>query len=220
MVIFKFTKWLAAAFVVIIASLEAYQLATEDTSLTSAFANAFFNNNLHEIRTDELFRSGEMTTDELGAVVQAHKIKTVFDLRLTPKPVGEGDIPEVLALKKLHTTYVHVPLKGSKEMALDQVKQLLTEIDKAETPALIHCTSGTHRSGVVAAIWMMERDNLPYDVAIEQLSAKFGFFKAERQLKSMVEGHPTIDNILWRYEHANEQKPISFRAWVNAGMPG
>lgn len=95
----------------------------------------------------------------------------------------------------------------------------MRKLDEAVPPILVHCTSGTHRTGVVAAIWLIHKEGLLPEKAVGQLSSKFGFFYPERALKSLVQGQPTIDSIVWSYLHANEHQRIAFRDWIRSGMP-
>lgn len=200
-------------------SLELYQLASESTSITSAVSNIVFQHNLHEVVPGRLYRSAEMKPGDLKELMKEKGIKSIIDLRMNPKAVPESYFGESEAVESLGASYKHFPLMGSKEMELEQVKNLLSLLDRVETPVLVHCSSGTHRSGLVSAIWLMEKEGVPFNEAKEQLSSKYGFFLTERKLKSLVSGRWTIDNILWRYQEANSRSPIAFREWVERGMP-
>lgn len=202
----------------ILVLLEGYQVATEDTSFTSAVAQIFFTNNLHEVRPNELFRSAEMVPDEMARIVKERNIKTVLDVRAGPKDLSPEFTGEEEAVNKVGAKYLSFPMIGSKEISQEALLELLSLLEKVEPPLLVHCTSGTHRSGAVAAIWMMDRDGVSFEEAIKQLSAKYGYFYLERKLKSKIQGHPTIDNVLWRYGEAQKKEKISFRDWVEKGM--
>lgn len=205
--------------ILLIVLLEGYQLATEETTITSALAHIFFTNNLHEVRTHELFRSAEMKPAEMAAVVKERGIKTVLDVRAGPNQLSPEYTGEEKAVDDVGGKYLSFPMVGSRELSEESILNLLNLIDTIEPPLLVHCTSGTHRSGAVAAIWLMERDGASFDEAMKQLSAKYGYFYLERQLKSKIQGHPTIDNVLWRYGEALKRENISFRKWVESGMP-
>jgi len=198
--------------------LESYQLFTEETTITSSLAQILFSNNLHEVRKNELFRSAEMKPAEMATVVKEKGIKTVLDVRANPNDLSPEYTGEEKAVSDVGATYATFPMVGSRELSQKAVLDLLNLIDNAEPPLLVHCTSGTHRSGAVAAIWLMERDGVSFDEAMKQLSAKYGYFYLERKLKGAMQGHPTIDNLLWRYGEAREKENISFRQWVERGM--
>ena len=206
-------------FLFVLVLLEGYQIATEDTSFTSAISQILFTNNLHEVRVNELFRSAEMIPTEMASFVKEKNIKTVLDVRAGPKDLSSEYTGEEEAVSKVGAKYVSFPMIGSKEISQGSLLELLSLLEKVEPPLLVHCTSGTHRSGAVAAIWLMDRDGVSFDEAMKQLSAKYGYFYLERKLKSKIQGHPTIDNVLWRYGEAQEKEKITFREWVEKGTP-
>lgn len=199
--------------------LEGYQIGSEDTSFTSAIAQILFTNNLHEVRANELYRSAEMIPSEMAEVVREKNIKTVLDVRAGPKDLSPEYTGEEEAVSKVGAKYLSFPMIGSKEISQKSLIELLNLLENIEPPFLVHCTSGTHRSGAVAAIWLMEKDGISFEEAMKQLSPKYGYFYLERKLKSKIQGHPTIDNVLWRYGEAQEKEKITFREWVEKGMP-
>lgn len=122
----RYVVWVA----LIVAGLETYQLGTDSTSVTSSLAQIIFTDNLHEVLPGRMYRSAEMTNERLAATVQRLRIKTVLDLRLTPKPLSKSDVsPEYMLLEKLGVRYVHLPLKGSEEMDREEAERLLKELD-------------------------------------------------------------------------------------------
>jgi protein tyrosine phosphatase (PTP) superfamily phosphohydrolase (DUF442 family) len=199
--------------------LESYQLATESTSVTSVLANMAFDNNLHEVVPAKFFRASQMSPEDLRDFVTSRKIRTVIDLRMNPKSNSSAYQGDNEKLEQIGVSYRHFPLLGSKEMTQEQLLALLNLLDEVEEPIVVNCSSGTHRSGVVTAIYLMEKQGMSYQEAISQLSPKYGFIASERKLKSYFSGRPTIDNVIWRYGKARENNPeLTFRAWVEAGM--
>lgn len=199
--------------------LESYQLATESTSVTSVLANMAFENNLHEVAPRKFYRSSEMTVRKIENLVAKKQLRSVIDVRMDPHNLPVSYMGEETALSQIGVSYHHLPLKGSQEMTQEQLLELMKLIDEIEEPALVHCSSGTHRSGVVAAIYLMEKLGVPYEEAALQLSSRYGFISSERKLKSYFSGKPTIDNVIWRYGNAYKQDPnLTFRAWVERGM--
>jgi len=211
-------KKIALALLLSIVALEAFQIATEDTSFTSSFAHLLFEHNLHEVVPGKVYRAGEMTAPMLSQVLEERGIKTVLDLRMDPKDVSAAYVGEDATAKEAGASYLNFPLMGSKELDRESAQRLVQSLETIEEPLLIHCSSGTHRSGVVSAIYLMERYGVPYDEAVKQLSPKYGFFRAERELKSFFSGKKTIDNVLWRYGEAKKLRDVTFKEWVQQGM--
>lgn len=195
---------------------ESQQVGSEETVFTSSVANVFFKDNFHSVADGKFYRSAEMSSDRLTERIAENHIRTVIDLRLGQEDAAEATQLEEETTKKSGATYVHFPLRGSRTLPREKLEKLLEVLDHAETPILVHCSSGTHRSGLVSAIWLVEKEGVPVDVAAEQLSPAFGFFRSERALKSFIQGHPTIDNVFWSYQERARLHPITFREWVES----
>ena len=200
----------------LLVALEGYQLATEQTLFTSAAANLLFENNLHTVVPGKLYRSAEMPPEALGGIIRRFGIATVLDLRLGKDGHAYPAGSEERAVKEAGAAYVSVPLKGSREPTREEVEALLSAFDRATPPVLVHCTSGTHRSGVASALWLIDKEGLDPRVAAEQLSLQYGFVYAERRLKGLIQGHPTIDGLVWDYLTAYQSTGVKLRDWVSA----
>lgn len=197
---------------------EGYQLATESTFFSSYLANLYFKNNFHPVINGRLYRSGQMSEEELREIVLQHNIRTVLDLRLGEDEANEQGMTEEETVTALGVQYLRVPLRGSRMPSKEDWQKLLIAYDSSPTPILIHCSSGTHRSGIAAAVWLLDKEGATVTEASEQLSPKYGFFKLERKLKSFLKGKETIDNAFEHYAEAKGKNGLSFRAWVE-GLP-
>jgi protein tyrosine phosphatase (PTP) superfamily phosphohydrolase (DUF442 family) len=213
----KFAKKTALFLLALLIALEGVQLATDSTAVTSSVANMIFKNNLHEVVPQTLFRSAQMSGPEMERTVQEHGIKTVVDLRLRPKLDAPGARSEQEVVSSLGATYVHFPMSSARVPEERQVQELLKMLPNLKTPVLVHCSSGTHRSGFFAAVWMMLREGASLERAKEQLGLKYGFVGAERQVKQWFQGHETLDDVIWRYEEAYKQSGVPLLAWLQSG---
>lgn len=208
---FSLKKTLIYSFVILL-SLETYQLLTESTTFTSLFASIVFAGNFHEVVPNRFYRSSQMSPDKLSKIIEEYGIKTVIDLRL-----GEDESEketEKAITDSFNVRYVHIPMNGSEIPLKETVLKLLHTYDSVETPILVHCSSGTHRSGFASVVWLLDKEKQHFNIASQQMSMRYGFFRAERALKAFVQGHPTIDEVLWRYKDSN--LPLSFRKWVKS----
>ena len=205
---------LLAIVVIAVLAFEWEQLTGEDTHFTSSIAHLLFHNNLHAVVEGKVYRSAEMPAADLEKVIREKGIKTVLDVRLG-KDEGEFDGgAEAETVKSAGAHYVHFPLRGSRVPTAERVESLMETLDSVQTPVLVHCTSGTHRSGVVSAIWLMEKEGVAPEIAAKQLTSEYGFFRRERDLKSLVQGHPTIDHLIWMYLEKSRETNESFRDWL------
>jgi protein tyrosine phosphatase (PTP) superfamily phosphohydrolase (DUF442 family) len=157
-----------------------------------------------------------MSATDLEKTVKEFNIAAVVDLRADQDEEDDEGVLERDAASKLGIEYFHLPLIGSKLPSAGSIKQLIEIYDHSTGPVLVHCSSGTHRSGVASAIWLLANDQASIETANEQLSPRYGFFRFEREIKSKLQGHPTIDQLIWDYEAANKESGISFRDWIAA----
>lgn len=190
------------------------QLFTETTYFTSFAANFFFRSNLHEVVPGRFFRAAEMSREDLAETIKKYGIHTVVDLRLQPDAPDESGKSEQEVAGENGAKYHWIPFSSSKMNQQNKVRELLEVFDTAAPPVLVHCSSGTHRSGLASAIWLLDKEHAPIAKAEEQLSLKYGFFQFERDLKELVQGSPTLDDVLWQYADAARGSRQTFREWL------
>jgi len=112
-----------------------------------------------------LYRSGQLTPDQLTDAIQAYNLQTVVSfLRPGPKVEAERELVEDQGAR-----FVNLPMPGDgfgREYQFRQVLELLD--DPANQPVLVHCARGTCRTGALVALYRMERQGwMIDDVAAE-----------------------------------------------------
>ncbi len=194
------------------------QAYSETTVFTSFAANFLFKNNFHEVVPKRFYRSAEMSRTDLANTIKQYKIKTVIDLRLQDDYLDkETNLSEADVAQANNATYFHLPFSSKKAMQKDRLLALLDIYETAQTPILVHCASGTHRSGVASALWLMEKENSsPLEIST-QLSLKYGFFKTERKLKELLQGKPTLDFVIFEFLKENGHKE-QYRDWLKKNI--
>lgn len=180
------------------------------------FAYAYsttFEHNLHAVEPFRLYRSKEMSSVDLTRTIHELGIKTVIDLRLGGDDDREG---EPQTVHGAGAKYVHVPFRGSRTDQRESIKLLKEAYAQAEEPILVHCSSGTHRTGVASAIWLMSK-GFSVERALDQLSVRFGYLAVERHFKAIVEGKPLFGELIKMYYRAYKAGGCSFDSWLAAG---
>lgn len=193
------------------AAFEIFQLSTESTAFTSLAANFIFKHNFHEVVPGRLYRSAAMSPEDLIGLMHEHKIASVIDLR---RDADDNGLDERRAVESIGAKYFAAPMNSGRPLTHDKLKRFFSALDQAPEPLLVHCSSGTHRSGVASAIWLMTKKNVRADEAARQLSPRYGFFSWERKLKTWTSGYPTVDEIIWNFEKQPEHEPRQFRDWA------
>ena len=134
--------------------------------------------NLRTVTLGELYRCGQLDTDELERITHEYDIKTIVTFRDARNP---GDpIPdqhEVDFANEHDIRHVRISPKrwsdpdGGPPPIAQQIDQFLTVMDEArsEGPILIHCFAGIHRTGAYTAIYRMEYDGWSNADAIREM---------------------------------------------------
>jgi protein tyrosine phosphatase (PTP) superfamily phosphohydrolase (DUF442 family) len=112
-----------------------------------------------------LYRSGQLTGDQLRAAVGRFGIKTVVNFQL---PGKEMERERTLA-RELSIGFVNLPMPGDGFGEEAQFRKVLELVDDPERrPVLVHCARGTCRTGSAVALYRFERDGWTIqDVAAE-----------------------------------------------------
>lgn len=197
----KFRRQLFVIFFFILAGLPlALQMKGETTVFTSYLANLVSKGNFHEVAPGRFYRSGEMSASNLQELVSRHGIRSVIDLRLNPNEQDEGNLSEKWLIEAQGGSYLQVRLSSAKVPSLNSAEDLIRVISTAQEPILVHCSSGTHRTGFAGFLWVLLRGSGSLEDALDQLSLQYGFVGWERKLKAWFQGAPTLDSLAWRYK--------------------
>lgn len=188
----------------------------EVTSLLSYPVNLIFNHNVHAVSAGRLYRAATLPEEKLRRFLKEKKIKSVIDLR---RGEDRANPSERRVVESMGVSYAKVPLNAGTVPGRERILLLLDLFNALPEPILLHCDSGTHRSGVAAALWLMEREGATLKTASEQLSVRYGYFRLERIIKSLMMGVPTIDTLLLDYGNYHAGPQISFRQWAANELP-
>jgi protein tyrosine/serine phosphatase len=112
-----------------------------------------------------LYRSGQLTGDQLGEVVQRYGIRTLINFQVPGSAVSS----ERAIARKLRVDFVNLPMPGDGFGQESQFREVLKAVDDPDRrPVLIHCARGTCRTGAAVALYRFERDGWTIqDVAAE-----------------------------------------------------
>lgn len=119
-----------------------------------------------------LYRSAQPSTRQIDHLQDRYGIKTIVIVR-------EGSshrVPdEVEHAGELGINVVHIPIKSRQEVPDEEIEQFFDVVDDPENqPVLVHCSAGRHRTGLLCALYRIERQGWSVERAIdEMLSFKF-----------------------------------------------
>lgn len=149
--------------------------------------------NFHTILQGELYRSAQLSPQELDDVMRIHGIQTVFNLRGTGFGQDWYDSERAL-VQGSGARYISVDMKSHKPFSETEAADLIGFFERVKKPILIHCKAGADRTGLAAALYLMAVHNVPLQDAQKQLSIKYGHFS----LPFLPEFH--MDRSLFAFE--------------------
>ncbi len=138
-------------------------------------ANILLSGNFQPITAGESYRSGQLNEASLERHLKEYHIRSVLNLRGENKGKDWYDT-EIAACKRLSVSHYDLAMNSSGKPSPDVMSRLMTIFREAPRPILIHCRSGSDRSGLVAALWKVVVDGEPKSVAQKQLSIRYGHF--------------------------------------------
>lgn len=141
-------------------------------STTYLFRNPWFHGNFGVVDDGLVYRSAQ-PTDGLPALVAEKQIATILNLR-----GGSSSDPwytaEVANTRKLGLDFYDLPLVATVRPTRKQLLTVLDVLDRCKYPLLIHCKSGSDRTGLVSALYLMSRKGVDPTTAEGAFSLYYG----------------------------------------------
>ena len=131
--------------------------------------------NIHQIGTNEAYRSAQLSSSAFETVIEEHAIKTVINLRGSQQNAAWYD-SERATTQRLSVIYIDLPLSANEEPDDAKLDLLIATMRDAENPLLIHCEGGADRSGLASALYRRFVEGTTYERAAEELSFRYGHF--------------------------------------------
>jgi protein tyrosine phosphatase (PTP) superfamily phosphohydrolase (DUF442 family) len=159
----------------------------------------YLDHNFRPVEREALYRSGQMPDHRLAQFINSHGIRTVVNLRgVAP---GEPWYQEERAVCDGLGVAHHDLAWSMKQLPEPQsLDELVTILDSAERPILVHCHGGTHRAAIASAAFLLMQGE-PLDVARGQIGLFFN--------------RAPIGDLLKLYGESDS----SFRDWLRDSYP-
>lgn len=117
------------------------------------------------VKPGVLYRSGQLTGDQLAAAVRLYGLKTVVNFQIP----GPGVEKERSLVKRLGIDFLNMPMPGDGFGKEAQFREVLAACDDPRRrPVLVHCARGTCRTGAASAFYRFECDGW----TVEDVSAE------------------------------------------------
>jgi protein-tyrosine phosphatase len=180
--------------------------------LLAETARVFLGSNFHTVVPHRCYRSGQPTPQWLGDVTNAVGIRTVINLRGANNPEEElWYQPEKDAAAQLHLNHIDIGLSAYAPPPASEWRALIEALDGSEEPILVHCHSGSDRSGLASAAYLLLKTNTSLADASNQVHLRFGHNPwGGAACQQLVLGQYAD----WLREHGWEHRPDRFRHWA------
>ncbi|GJE74787.1 fused DSP-PTPase phosphatase/NAD kinase-like protein [Methylorubrum suomiense] len=159
--------------------------------------------NAHSVGGGNLWRSAQPTPNQLRGF-HRKGVRSVVCLR-GQREYGSWPL-EKETCADLGIALHEIRIRSREAPERSEILELKRIFEAIEYPALIHCKSGADRAGLVAALFLLFRENAPASDAIRQLSWKYGHI---RSAKTGI-----LHDVIKSYMTHSQTHPISFEDWV------
>jgi tyrosine-protein phosphatase SIW14 len=121
----------------------------------------------------EIYRGGQPTAEGLKSITAAG-IKTIISLRDTDEVMSENQPIEEAYAKANGITFKRFPIPGVPTVR--EALQVISLIEAAEKPVLVHCLNGSERTTTILGIYRLRHEGWSIDkVLVEADSYGIGF---------------------------------------------
>jgi protein tyrosine/serine phosphatase len=166
--------------------------------------------NFHVVLGGRLFRAGQPSGADLEEYIRTCGIRTVINLR-GPNDGEDWFDEEKLAAERHGVTFVSVNMSASDKPQEQELRKLVQALERCPEPILVHCNSGSDRSGFASACYLLLKTDATLEQARRQLSLRYGHFpwgKAGCQ-NDVFDQYKT-----WLAARSQQHSPDLFRRWA------
>ncbi|MDR3373297.1 MAG: tyrosine-protein phosphatase [Ancalomicrobiaceae bacterium] len=131
--------------------------------------------NIDTVEAGAVYRSAQLSPERLKRLIDEKQLKTVFNLRGAHRGEDWYDAEKKL-LNEAGVALVDVPMSAIHQPNPKVLADLVAALKTARKPFLIHCNSGSDRTGLAAALYDLIVRSMSPGEARRQLSFYWGHF--------------------------------------------
>lgn len=158
----------------------------------------YLGSNAHSVIDTRIWRSAQLSGEQLARMIDAKGIRTVINLR-GHCPDFDWYRQEAAVTAARGVSHEDITLSANRLPPPGELKRLLEVLDHAEQPILFHCKQGADRTGLVSALVLLLYTDASLSRARQELWPHRGHFRVSRTV--------AMDDFLDRYE-----------AWLNGRL--
>jgi protein tyrosine phosphatase (PTP) superfamily phosphohydrolase (DUF442 family) len=173
------------------------------------FQRPLFHKNFGVIDPDRVYRSAQ-PGPELAAVIRARRLGSILNLR----GGSQSDTwyaSEVQTTERAGVDLYDFPMSATRRPMRRELLVLVDVFTRCRYPMLIHCKSGSDRTGLASAVYLMVAKGVPPESAVGAFSVQYGHVP----LLSTARLHePFEEYAAWLKTRGIAHDPERFRRWV------
>lgn len=162
-----------------------------------------FYGNLHQV-AEGIWRSAQPAPRHLHAAAR-RGVRTVINLR--GEEAHGAYWLEQEACTRLGLDLVNLRLRSRAAPSRDDIAAMRAAIATIDGPTLIHCKSGSDRTGLFCALYLIFREGVPVADARRQLSLRYGHVSFTKT--------GILDHLFEQYLEIDAHTPTSFAEWLD-----
>ena len=173
------------------------------------FRNPFFFGNFGVVESQRVYRSAQPDAD-LRRLIARYHLASVLNLR-GGSPDDRWYNDEVRATHDSEIDFYDLPISATRRPLRRELLILLDLFDRCRYPLLIHCKSGSDRTGLATALYLMSKKGEPPEQAKGAFSLRFGhvpLFGPEHLHEPLEEYRA------WLEAQGEVHSPARLRFWV------
>jgi len=168
--------------------------------------------NFHIVSAGRIYRSAQMSAEGFTRVIQEESIKSIINLR------GENADQdwyqeETSTAQRLGVQHYDFALSAGHEVNDEEIDRILETINRAPKPMLIHCKSGSDRTGLVGALYLYSLEGQSAESADRELTIFYGHVPYLFWRDTVA-----MDRSFWRYVRSHGQQPNAGKAKPNGPL--
>ncbi len=173
------------------------------------FRNPLFNNNIGVVYPGRVYRSAQPEAN-LRTLVDRYGVATILNLRggTFADPFYAN---EVGVSRERGIDFYDLPMSATRRPTRGELLRLIDLLTQCRYPLLIHCKSGSDRTGLVSALYLMTLAGKPPSAAIEAFSVYYGHLPVGGTARLH---EPFVEYDRWLAAHGSPHTPGLFRWWV------
>lgn len=158
---------------------------------------------------NQIYRSAQLNTKQLESAIAHYHLASVINLR-GPQPDSAWYIQELNTSMRYKVRHFDVSFDSKAMPAARELKKLVTFIETAPKPLLLHCLRGADRTGLAAAISkiLLTQDSLEKD--LQQFSWYYLALAPNSIGKLLMPRYQ-----LWLQQNKFQNNAVHFKQWVN-----